>query len=211
MARQAARSLRPRPVHRASPRRNTTKGRLLHPQHRLDVSLVGGAVLGGDGGAGKYQNGQRVRRTAGQLPEAVEPVLVDEDAVPRLQRDMGLPHLAVQHALPGRRPTPGRGCQCTGPAQPGRGGQLVAVKRATGSSPGSWGICSCRWRSSRMGMGDSSAFGLGVVSYKRSDTTIPAVRQLSCKHGGGSASRAPPPFVFLSCRLRAQKAYSAIL
>lgn len=72
------------------------KGQRVTHKNRQDIFLINNAALRGDYRAGKKDDRQVVRRRAGQLPDSMEHILVDEDAVSWLQNRMSLSHLIVQ-------------------------------------------------------------------------------------------------------------------
>lgn len=72
------------------------KGQAAALGNGLNVFLMYGAVFRRDDSAGKEENGEGIGTVAGQLPDSVQHVSVDKDAVPCLQGDMLLPDLVIQ-------------------------------------------------------------------------------------------------------------------
>ena len=96
-------------------------------QDGLDVFPVDGTASGATAFPAKTRMGSGSGAPAGELPDGVEHVAFDEDAVPWLQLQVGLAHLTVQHAVLGGGNL-AVGMPVHRPRPVGQVGQLVAVE-----------------------------------------------------------------------------------
>ena len=65
--------------------------------------MIYGAVFRSDNNTGKDNNGGGIGNVAGQLPDSVQYISIDKDAVTRFQRDVLLSHLVIQNISHGSR------------------------------------------------------------------------------------------------------------